>query len=167
MTQLYRLAENYQQAAADIQSMFDAGEIDLAAVTDTLEGLEGEVKDKAVNVALHIKNLRSDLEQLENAKASFAARIKAAKSSLDFYENYLDLNLQKSGISEIKTDFVTIKYKKLPAIVDVTGDVPEQFQRVIPEKREPDKKAIEEALKAGNVLPFATLIEGRTKLEIK
>lgn len=165
--QLYKLADHYQQAAAEIQNLFDAGEIDFAAVTDTLEGLEGEVKDKAINVGLHIKNLRSDIEQLENAKASFDARIKAAKSSLDFYENYLDLNLQKSGISEIKTDYLCIKYKKLPAIVEVTGDVPAEFQRVIPEKREPDKRAISDALKAGNALPFAALIEGRTKLEVK
>ena len=165
--QLYRIANQYQQAVSDIANMFESGEIDQTTASDTLEGMEGELKDKAVNVALHIKNIRSDLEQLEAAKKSFDARIKAAQSSLEFYECYLDKNLQQSGITEIKSDYVLIKYKGLPPIVEITSDVPEQFQRVIPEKREPDKRAIMDALKAGEALTFESLITGRTKLEIK
>lgn len=165
--QLYKLSDIYQQAVNDLESLFESGDIDQDALTTTLEGLQGELKDKAVNVALHIKNIRSDLDQLENAKASFDVRIKSAKASLDFYESYLDLNLKKAGIQELKSDFCTVTYKKLPAIVDVTGDVPEQYQRVIPEKREPDKRAIADALKSGAELNFAHLISGRTKLEIK
>lgn len=167
--QLYKLADNYQRAVSDIEGMFDAGEIDLMTASDTLEGLEGEVKDKAINVALHIKNLRSDIAQLEDAKKSFDARIKQAKSSLDFYEGYLDNNLVRSGITEIKTDTVLIKYKKLPDIVEVAAGavIPDDFARIVPETREPDKRAIMEVLKTGAELGFASLITGRTKLEIK
>jgi hypothetical protein len=165
--QLYKLTTGYAEALHNLQGLLEAGEIDQAALTDTMEGIAGEVRDKAVNVALHIKNLRSDLDQLEAEKAAFDARIKSVKSSLEFYEGYLDTNLLKSNIAEIKTPQVHIKYKKLPAVVDVTGEVPEQYQRVIPEKREPDKRAIGEALKAGETLEFAVLIDGRTKLDIK
>lgn len=165
--QLYKLTDSYQQAVVHIEAMFEAGDIDQTTLADTLEGLDGEIKDKAINVALHIKNIRSDLSQLEAERDAFNARIKTAQSSLDFYENYLNNNLVKAGITEIKTDKVLIKYKKLPAIVDVTGEVPAEFQRVVPEKREPDKRAIGDALKSGQVLAFATLIDGRTKLEVK
>ena len=165
--QLYKLTDNYAKAIRAIESMVEAGELSAETAADTLEGLQGELKDKAINVALHIKNLRSDLAQLEDAKNSFDARIKAAEASLAFYEQYLDANMQKSGLVELKTPEVLVKYKKLPAIVDITGEVPEPFQRVIPEKREPDKRAIGEALKAGQVLDFAALIEGRTRLEVK
>lgn len=167
--QLYKLSDNYQRAVIDIEAMFEAGDIDQTTLADTLEGLEGEVKDKAINVALHIKNLRSDLAQLEDAKKSFDARIKQTKSSLEFYEGYLDTNLVKSGISEIKTDKVVIKYKKLPDVVEVAPDavIPDDFARIIPESREPDKRAIMEVLKTGAELGFASLITGRTKLEIK
>jgi hypothetical protein len=167
--QLYKLSDNYQRAVIDIEAMFEAGDIDQTTLADTLEGLEGDVKDKAINVALHIKNLRSDLAQLEEAKKSFDARIKQAKSSLEFYEGYLDTNLVKSGITEIKTDTVLIKYKKLPDIVEVAPDavIPDGFARIIPESREPDKRAILDALKIGATLDFASLITGRTKLEIK
>jgi hypothetical protein len=167
MTQLYKLSDEYHLALNNLQQLFDAGDIDQAALTDTLEGLEGAVKDKAINVGLHILNLRSDLAQLEAVKSTFDARIKSAKASVEFYEGYLDTNLQKAGITEIKNDLVMIKYKRIPAIVDITGEVPAPFQRVIPEKREPDKRAIGDALKSGQVLPWAVLIDGRTKLEIR
>ena len=167
MTQLFKLTADYQAATLAIEAMLEAGEIDLATATDTLDGLGGEVRDKAIKVALYIKNLRSDIDQLKAAKDSFDSRIKSAQSNLDFFESYLDANLVKSGISEIKSDLVLIKYKKLPAMVDITGDVPESFQRVIPEKREPDKRAIGDALKSGQALGFAVMIDGRTKLEIK
>lgn len=167
--QLYKLSDNYQRAVIDIEAMFEAGDIDQTTLTDTLEGLEGEVKDKAVNVALHIKNLRSDLAQLEDAKKSFDARIKQTESSLEFYEGYLDTNLVKSGITEIKTDKVLIKYKKLPDVVEVAPDavIPDDFARIVPETREPDKRAIMEVLKTGAELGFASLITGHMKLEIK
>src|SRR5690606_31174951 len=125
--QLYKLADEYTQALHGIQALLDDGEIDPASAADTLEGISGGVKDKAVNVALHIKNLRSDIDQLKAAKESFDARIKRAQSELDFFENYLDTNMRKAGFTEIKTDLAHIKYRKLPAVVDITGDVPEQF----------------------------------------
>ena len=165
--QLYKLADEYAAAVRNLESLLDAGEIDHGTLSDTMESMVGDVKDKAINVALHIKNLRSDLAQLEDAKASFSARIKAAESAVEFFEQYLDANMKKSGIAELKTAEVLVKYKKLPAIVFITGEVPEGYQRVIPEKREPDKRAIGDALKAGQVLDFAALIEGRTKLEVK
>jgi hypothetical protein len=168
MTQLYRLTNEYQNTISAIELMLDSGEIDSASAADTLEGLQGEMQDKAINVALHIKNLRSDVDQLKAEKSALDARIKSAESGLDFYEGYLDNNLRKAGIDEIKTAQVVIKYKKLPAIVDVFGDVPAEYQRVIPEKREPDKVAIKEAIKNGaDTHTFAQIIDGRTKLDIK
>lgn len=167
MTQLYRLVEGYQQAFHTLHDMLDEGAIDAASLVDTMEGLEGELKDKAINVGLHIKNLRSDLEQVKAVQDEFASRAKRIASSIEFFERYLDANLRKSGIDLLKNEYVQIKYKALPAIVEVTGEVPEQYQRVIPEKREPDKRAIAEALKAGQEVAGAELITGRTKIEIK
>jgi len=165
--QLYKLADNYTEALQTIQALFESGEIDGDSAADTIEGLQGELQEKAINVALHIKNLRSDLEQLELAKKSFDSRIKSVESSLEFYESYLDNNMQKAGLQELKTAQVLVKYKKLPAIVEITGEVPAEFQRVVPETREPDKRAIGEALKAGIEVIGALLVDGRTRLEIK
>jgi len=165
--QLYKLSNNYQQAILGMESMLEAGELNQNDIQDTLEGLQGELQDKAINVALHIKNLRSDLAQLQDAKASFDARIKSAQSQIEFYELYLDANLRKANITEIKSDYCVIKYKGMPPAVEITGEVPDSFMRIIPESKAPDKKAIGDAIKAGQELDFAELLVGRVRLDIK
>jgi uncharacterized protein Yka (UPF0111/DUF47 family) len=165
--QLYKLTDEYAAAVRNLEAMFEAGDIDQSALSDTMEAMVGDVRDKAVNVALHIKNLRSDLEQLKAVKAEFDAKSKAVEKQIEFYEGYLDTNLQKAGLTEVKSDYCQIKYKALPPIVEITGEVPDQYVRIIPEKREPDKVAIKDAIKSGADLGFASLITGRTKLEVK
>lgn len=165
--QLYKLTDEYAAAVRSLESMFEAGDIDQRALSDTMESMAGDVRDKAINVALHIKNLRSDMDQLESAKAEFDARIKATKRQIEFYEGYLDANMQKAGLTDIKSDYCQVKYKALPPIVEITGEVPVEYCRVIPEKREPDKVAIKDALKSRADLSFASMITGRTKLEVK
>jgi uncharacterized protein Yka (UPF0111/DUF47 family) len=165
--QLYKLTDEYAAAVRNLESMFEAGDIDQSALSDTMEAMVGDVRDKAVNVALHIKNLRSDLEQLKAVKAEFDAKAKAVEKQLEFYEGYLDTNLQKAGLTEVKSDYCQIKYKALPPIVEITGEVPVEYCRIVPEKREPDKVAIKDAIKSGADLGFASLITGRTRLEVK
>jgi uncharacterized protein Yka (UPF0111/DUF47 family) len=165
--QLYKLTDEYAAAVRNLEAMFEAGDIDQSALNDTMEAMVGDVRDKAVNVALHIKNLRSDLEQLKAVKAEFDAKAKTVEKQIEFYEGYLDTNLQKAGLTEVKSDYCQIKYKALPPIVEITGEVPDQYVRIIPEKREPDKVAIKDAIKSGADLGFASLITGRTKLEVR
>lgn len=165
--QLYKLTDEYAAAMRILDAMLEAGDIDESALSDTIEAMVGDVKDKAISVALHIKNLRSDVEQLEAVKAEFVARIKTTTKQLEFYEGYLDSNMQKAGLTEVKSAYCQIKYKALPPIVEITGEVPIEYCRVIPEKREPDKVAIKDAIKSGADLGFASLLIGRTKLEVK
>jgi hypothetical protein len=166
--QLYKLTDEYAAAVRNLEAMFEAGDIDQSALSDTMEAMVGDVRDKAVNVALHIKNLRSDLEQLKAVKAEFDAKAKAVEKQIDFYENYLDTNLQKAGMTDpIRDAYCYIGYKALPPIVEITGEVPVEYCRIVPEKREPDKVAIKDAIKSGADLGFASLITGRTRLEVK
>lgn len=169
MTQLYKLTNDAVAAIADLTKMFEAGDIDNDTATATIEGIQGELKDKAVNVALHIKNLRSDMDQLLAERDLFSQRADSIKKQLDFYEAYLDRNLRKAGIDSIVGTKVEIKFKKMPDIVDVdiACEVPLEYSRTIPAKIEPDKVAIKAALKEGKELGFAVLLTGRTKLEIK
>lgn len=164
--QLYKLSENYQRAVFELSAMLDSGEIDEQTMLDTLEGVQGEVTEKCINTGLHIKNLRSDLSQLEAVKKEFEAKIKATKSAIDFYENYLDKHMQKAHLPEASNEYVTIKYKKLPDIVECE-EAPAEFSIIVPETRKPDKNKIKDALKSGQNLEFAKLVTGRTKLDIK
>lgn len=164
---LYRLSEEYQTAMAGIEAMLEFGDIDMTAAADTLEGLRGEVEEKAEAVALYIKGRQAMAAALREEKKALDARIKACESAAEWLQDYLADNLRKAGIQVVETSKVEIKFRKLPDIVDVTGDVTPEFQRVIPEKREPDKVAIKAALTSGLTLPFAELVTGRTGLQIK
>lgn len=166
MTQLYKLSDNYQKAVFELSAMLESGDIDSDTMTDTLEGVQGELLDKCINTGLHIKNLRSDLTQLESVKKEFEARIKSVKSSLEFFERYLDTNMQASKIPTVSNDYVQIKYKKLPDIVECL-EAPAEFSIVVPETSKPDKKKIKDALVSGLELSFAKMIINRTKLDIK
>jgi hypothetical protein len=67
---------------------------------------------------------------------------------------------------KLETDFVTVSWKKTPPAVEFDGApelLPEQYQRV---KIEADKKAMSAALKAGQEIPGAKLVQ-RHVLQIK
>ena len=60
---------------------------------------------------------------------------------------------------------ITAKWKKLPDIVEITdaNSLPESFKRIIPETKEPDKKAIKEALDKNEVVDGVKLVKDRRK----
>lgn len=163
---LYELSEQYVDALDTLEGLLLEGEIDQEAFNNTMEGLEGEVKDKAVNVALHIKNIKSDIEQLAKAKKEFEAKQKSKESQLEFYTQYLDFHMRATGLNEVGNEYVTVKYRKLPDVVECAGAPPE-YSIIVPESSKPDKVRIKEAIQSGVELPFARLITGRLGLSIK
>lgn len=167
MSTLYAITINFQQALVDLQEMLDAGQIDQQTFNDTAEGITGEIREKCINVGHYIKNLQADVDRYKAAEQSFKERRQRAEKAIEWFTSYLETNMQKAELTEIKGEFIDIKFKKLPDIVAITGDVAPEFQRVIPEQREPDKVAIKAALKAGQVLDFATMETGRRKLVVE
>ena len=167
MSSLYKLSNDFRAAMDNMKAMLENEDIDQAAYQDTMDGLTGELTDKCVNVGLHIKNLRSDVSELEQASKEFQARLKKAKSNLEFYENYLERHMIEHDIDKLETAMIELSFKKLPDLVEVDGDVPVEYSRVIPESHAPDKKAIADALKSGEELDFAHFVTGRKKLNIK
>ena len=168
MTTLYQLTDEFQVALRDIEGMQLSGEIDSDTAADTLEGLEGELVDKVRNVGLHIKNLRSDLDQLKQAKDQFDARIKSAKDKIEWYEKYLYTNIVKTKCPAISDGQVSIRLKPMPDLVNITAtEVPLKYSTLKPSSSTPDRKLILKELKAGAKFVFADLITDRTALELK
>tara|TARA_R110000772_G_C13310282_1_gene440294 strand:- start:30602 stop:31114 length:513 start_codon:yes stop_codon:yes gene_type:complete len=170
MTALYTLTSEFQEAIRNIGAMQERGEIDAETADDTIEGLGLDLTEKMRNVGLHCKNLRSDLDQLVQAKAQFDDRLKAAKAACEWYEGYLYTNMIKTKHAPIADGQISIRVKPMPDLVEVTGSAPLKYSTLkaaIPATSSPDKRAIKKALDAGEELPFAHLIKDRTKLEIK
>lgn len=126
--------------------------------TERLAQLQMDRDTKIENIACWIKNLLSDAEALKAQKQAFADRQKAAESKADSLKKYLSEYL---GGQKFSTDKVAISFRKTSAVnvIDMT-QIPEEFLKFA----EPtaDKTAIKNAIKAGNVIAGAEIVEGQS-----
>jgi len=162
---LYQLSSNYLQA---LDFLTDP-EIDLPieSINDTLEGLTGELEDKAVNVTKFLRNMEAVADAIKEAEESMAKRRKALENRVKWMKDYLKNNMEYSGISKIECPFFKLSIQKNPAAVNIFDEaaIPEQFkEQVISWKI--NKTAIKDAIKAGEAVKGAELTNG-TRLVIK
>lgn len=162
---LYEVAEQYLEAATALQN----SDLDEQTITDTLEGLLGDVEVKATNVAAIAKNFESAAAQIREAERSLAARRQFMEKRADRIKAYLEQNMKKTGINKIESPWFNLAIKKNPAAVIIrdASVIPDEFMRFPPVPApEPDKAAIKTALAAGKEVPGCSLEQG-TRLEIK
>ena len=86
----------------------------LQAWFDTLDGIEELFEDKAVNIAMYIKNLRSEAEQIKAEKLRLAARQSQKEKAADRLEKYLLDSMQRIGRTVIDRPQALIKIKQNP-----------------------------------------------------
>lgn len=138
----------------------DTGEIIDSA---KLEALQIERETKIENVALWVKNLRYEAQNLKAEKDALAEREKAAKRKIESLESYLETALAGQGF---ETPKVKVSFRK-SKVVEITDErkIPEEYVRTKVEKS-PDKIAIKEALKNNFQIPGAFMKE-KTNIQIK
>lgn len=165
MPALYEIRRDYLQA---LEVLTDPdSDIPLEAVTDTLEGIEGMLEEKATNVAKFMRNLESAASAIKEAEQQMAQRRKAIESRAQGLKDYLKHNMEASGITRIESPWFVLAVQKNPASVELADEdaLPDEFkQEVVTVKA--DKTAIKEALKAGQEVPGARLAQG-TRLAIR
>lgn len=162
---LYQLADLYLQ---DLQRLADL-DLDEQTVNDTLEGLSGELEVKATNVAAFARNLEASAEAIKGAEAQMAARRKAIERRAESLRSYLKANMERVGITKIESTQFALTIKKNPPAVHVEAPelVPSEFMKTPPPPPPVlDRKAVSDALKAGQDVPGCRLEQG-TRLEIK
>ena len=127
-----------------------------------LEGLQMERDSKIENIALWIKNLLSDAEELDREKKKLAERQRTSENKAKSLKEYLSrfVNGEK-----FKTPRVSISWRKSESVsVDDISSVPDRFLKY--SDPAPDKTAIKKAIKSGEDVPGARLIEGKN-IQIK
>lgn len=126
--------------------------------SEQLDALEMEREQKIENIACWIKNLLSDAEALKAQKQVFADRQKAVENKAASLKKYLSDYLAGQKFS---TDKVAISFRKTSAVnvIDMT-QIPENYLKYA----EPtaDKMAIKAAIKAGEVVPGAEIVEDKS-----
>lgn len=141
---------------------------------DTLEGIEEFFEDKAVNVAVYIKNLRSEAEQLKAEKLKLEKRQSAKNKLADRLEKYLFDSMQKIKRTQIDRPQAKIRIKQNPESTVIENE--QEFIKwaecndrddLLKYEQPSVKKTVVKALlKKKENIPFAHL-ERKTVLEIK
>lgn len=162
---LYELTNDY----SELLELAEDPDIDPQAFLDTLEGIEGALEDKAENYAKVIRTLEGDAaacdaesKRLRNKKQTIENNIKRMKAALQFA-------MQTTGKTKFKTQLFSFGIRKNPAsvVMDETylENIPERF--LIPQDPVIDKKALKDALKAGEDLEGVAHLEQSESLMIR
>lgn len=127
-----------------------------------LEELQVEKAEKVKNIALWIKNLRSDEKELKAERDSFDARMKAAKNRRESLENYLAKCLDGESVKD--TQFViTWRASKYVNVLDEKKIPAEWWKQPEPVMM---TREMNDALKKGAVIPGVELAE-RQNMSVK
>ena len=162
---LYELTNDYM----NLLELAEDPDIDEQAFMDTLEGIDGALEDKAEGYAKVIRTLEGDAaacdaesKRLRNKKQTIENNIKRMKTALQYA-------METTGKTKFKTALFSFGIQKNPAAVVMDEayieNIPERF--LIPQDPQIDKKAIKEALKAGEDLEGIAHLESTSSLRIR
>lgn len=143
---LYEMTEDYETV---LNMLYDP-EVDEDVIFDTLEGIEGEIEDKADGYAKLIMELKADAQKIKDEEQRLYARRISIENRQKRILQTLQANLEFIGKTKFKTDLFSFNVQKNGGLqpMAITGgltDIPEEF--LIPQDPVPDKKAIREYLK--------------------
>ena len=165
MTSLYDIAAEYRQTADKLADL----DLDEQTIADTLEGMSGALEVKAQNVVMFARNLEATATAIKEAETAMAARRKAIENRAAGLRRYALSAMQFAGVQSIECPYFKLSVRKNPPAVEVfdAAQIPAQFMRTPePPPPAPDKKAITEAIKAGQEVPGARLVSGE-RLEVR
>lgn len=163
MRPLYEITNDYQSLMNRIMDEDEISEDMLAE----LQAVQGDIKDKAVNVAAFIKNLEAEAAAIQKAIESMEERNKRAWKKAESLREYLKQNLESCDMKEVKSPFFDIKIRLNPASVAISDEnaIPEGYWREISTRRV-DKTLIARDLKSNIQIPGAELVR-YTRLEVR
>ena len=165
MPHLYEIVQH----RAQFEALASSGELDPQTVTDTLESLDGELEAKAVTIAQFTRNLDATADAVAEAGKAMLARAERLRKRAESIRQYMLFQLEFAGVSKIECPWFVIRVRKNPpaVVIDDEKAIPPRFiVQPEPPAPRPDKAAIRDALKAGEAVPGARLVQS-DRLEIK
>lgn len=139
------------------QAIMECVDLETGEIIDTeqLDKLTMEREAKLENVACWIKELKAEAEALKAEKMAFAKRQQVAENKMESLKKYLAYALDGQAFKTVRAS-VTFRKSQAVEIVDIYK-LDENYLRY--KEPEADKTAIKEALKAGQTVAGATLVE--------
>ena len=145
-----------------IQVDEETGEIEPA----TLESVQIASEEKIIATAMYIRRLDALNKATKETIQDLQGRVRADSKRIEALKWLMTKAMDSLQYTEVKSPEVTLRFRKSSSVeITDSESLPEQFLRT-KTVVEPDKTAIKNALKAGEKIQGAQLVESRN-LQIK
>jgi sugar-specific transcriptional regulator TrmB len=150
----------------DLYDMADDPDMDADVWFDTIEGLEGEIEDKADGYARVITQLNADMAAIKAEEDRLYNRRKTIENRISNMKSRLQSMMELTGKTKFKTPLFSFSVQKNPprCVIDNKEEVPDEF--LISQEPKIDTAGILKSMKDGVTYEWAHM-ERSSSLRIR
>lgn len=125
---LYELTGQY----LELLEMAEEDILDQGIINDTLEGLDGEIEEKAEKIGIVLKTLDSNVDMLEKEINRLELRKKHIKNNMESLKRNLENCMLTLNKKKFKTNLFSFNIQKNPPSLKILDKekIPSEFKRV-------------------------------------
>lgn len=150
---LYELVNDYKRV------LELADELDQATLLDTLDAIQESIEDKAENTAKLIRSWEVEANAIREEEKRLAERRKAVENRIQSLKMYLQIQMEIAGIDKVKRPTLTVSIRNNPPSVNVIDETAIPPNYMIQQPPKISKADIAKALKNGEFVPGAELVQ--------
>lgn len=162
---LYELTTQYQA----LLELAEDPDVDPKVLADTMDGLDGDIEEKADGYAKVIRSLEGRIGVIKAEEDRLRTRRGTMENSIIRMKQHLQASMTAIGKTKFKTDLFSFGIQKNPASVVIDAqsmdNMPEEYISVPSPTW--NKTAIKDALKAGKDLTGIAHLEQSESLRIR
>ena len=163
------MSDTLYDITTEMQNAFDGLWVDEDGVVHGMEALEevtARFEDKVEAVALYIKNLLAEADQIEQEEDALYKRRQIKEHKAVRLKAYLAECLLAAGRERFETPKCDLRFRRSKSVVvSEMLKIPERFLKA-DVKINPDKRLIKQYIEDGGFVPGAALVENQN-LQIK
>lgn len=158
MATMYELTADYMA----VLNMANDPEIPVEAIVDTLEGIAGEIEQKAESTAVIMQELTAEADKIKSEEKRLKERRERLENNIDAMKKRLFEAMKTTGKTKFKTALFSFGIRKNPVklVIDDEEKIPKKY--LIPQPAKLDAAKLREELKAGAVRKYAHLEQGES-----
>ena len=137
----------------------DLSEEQRTAMDSYLDELAGQEADKIDSFASFIRAESARAKYYREEAQRLSSKARVAEERIGFLKHRYLSTMQSAGLTKIQGNAYCVSIRHTPSVeVDDVDKLDDLYCRIIPARREPDKKILSEALKGGTVIPGCRLV---------
>lgn len=160
---LYEMTAEFKAVAQKLEDL----DLDDQTIADTLEGYSADFENKVIAISSFIRNLEVSANAMKQAEAEMNDRRKSVERKIEGLKSYVLTNMKAIGKDKVECPLFKVSIRTNAPSVQVANEdaVPAKFV-VMKTSTSIDKKALKEAIEAGEVVEGVSLVRSNT-LSIK